>query len=303
MTIVTGITTIWIKPSTSTPSYHYCHVKFLMLKVPSLGLILKCLIGNHIITNCFNLDVHDHDHHCHWNHHHQKCWKCFLKCLIEHHSITYSTKCDVHCTLYRAPKGPWVLGPLVGNASNPDHIVPVRGQNLNHLDHHDHHVKGEHLQSPITTINSQCNIPVPFFNHQFVFQLHTYRGSIFVNTNFSSYWVSQAGGANYPAMEFIGPVLPEVSVFLSPCLWWEKIQDHWQNWADELHGWVVSFLHWQYWPSSWKNTGYFPKYPVFHPPGISMILNFSSYWVSVATGANYPAMEFIGPVLPEVSIS
>ena len=31
-----------------------------------------------------------------------------------------------------------------------------------------------------------------------------------------------------------------------------------------------------------------------------VMLNLSSYWVSVATGANYPAMELIGPVLPEV---
>ena len=29
-------------------------------------------------------------------------------------------------------------------------------------------------------------------------------------------------------------------------------------------------------------------------------IQFFSYWVSVGTGANYPAMELIGPLLPEV---
>ena len=38
---------------------------------------------------------------------------------------------------------------------------------------------------------------------------------------------------------------------------------------------------------------------IFQNPGIGIWIH-SSFWVSVAGGANYPAMELIGPVLPEV---
>ena len=54
-------------------------------------------------------------------------------------------------------------------------------------------------------------------------------------------------------------------------------------------------LHCHVQPASWSNK---------RVTLVVLLINAQpcSYWVNIATGANYPAMELIGPILPEVDI-
>ena len=82
-----------------------------------------------------------------------------------------------------------------------------------------------------------------------------------------------------------GPTLPgdKFNMFLWEVSWASSSLDFENTWHCHIQ------------PASWSNK----RITV-----VVLLINAQpcSYWVNIATGANYPAMELIGPILPEVDI-